>query len=172
MMKKVKQKVINIFTYFIMIFSLSLILIGVVPRLLGYGGYYVSSESMSPAIKKGSLVFVKTVDFEDIEVGDVLTFTREGSEKWFSHRVIDIDFKEKSFKTKGDHNSVSDPGYISYSSVVGRVEKQIPLVGFISLALSTTVGKVVLVLVYVLYIAVEIENYSAKKSKKKKGVSE
>lgn len=172
MMKKVKQKVSSVFTYFIMIFSLLLVLLGVVPRLFGYSGYYVSSESMSPNIKKGALVFVREVDFEEIEIGDVLTFTREGSEKWFSHRVTEIDFEEKTFKTKGDNNSVSDPGYISYSSVVGRVEKQLPLIGFIPLFLSTTAGKTFLILAYVLYIAVEIENYSTKKSRKKKGVSE
>lgn len=169
---KAKQIISNIFTYLIILLSVLLILVGTVPRLLGYDGYYVSSDSMSPAINKGSLVFVKEVDFEDIKVGDVLTFTKEGSEKWFSHRVIKINTSDKSFKTKGDHNNVSDPGYTSYDSVVGRVERKIPLIGFIPLALSTTWGKIVLVLVYVLYIAVEIENVSSKNRKKKEGVSE
>ncbi len=169
---KAKQIISNIFTSIIILLSVLLIVVGTAPSLMGYDGYYVSSDSMSPAINKGSLVFVREVDFEDIEVGDVLTFTRNGSEKWFSHRVIKVDASQKAFKTKGDHNNVSDPGYISFDNVVGRVEKKIPVLGFLPLALSTTAGKVILAVVYVLYIAVEIENAASKKRKKKEGLSE
>lgn len=114
----------------------------------------------------GDLVFTKEVQFEDVEVEDVLTFTKQGSEKWFSHRVVEINTVEKAFRTKGDHNNVIDPGYTSFDAVVGRVEKKIPLVGFLPLALSATWGKVVLVAIYVLYIAVEVENAASKKRKK------
>ncbi len=114
----------------------------------------------------GDLVFTREVKFEDVEVGDVLTFTKEGSKKWFSHRVVKINTEEKSFRTKGDHNNVIDPGYTSFDAVVGRVEKKVPLVGFLPLALSYTWGKVVLILIYVLYIAYEVESAASKKRKK------
>ena len=131
-----------------------------------YEGYYVSTDSMVPAMNVGDLVFTKEVQFEDVEVGDVLTFTKEGSRKWFSHRVVKIDVEEKAFRTKGDHNNVVDPGYTYFDSVVGMVEKKVPLIGFVSIALSYTWGKVVLVIIYVLYIAVEVENTASKKRKK------
>ncbi len=163
---KAKQIISNIFTTFIILLSVVLITIGLIPKFTDYEGYYVSSDSMKPAMNVGDLVFTKAVQFEDIEVGDVLTFTKQGSEKWFSHRVIEINTAEKSFRTKGDHNNVIDPGYTSFDTVVGRVEKKIPFVGFLPLALSATWGKVVLVAIYVLYIAVEVENAASKKRKK------
>lgn len=165
-MMKAKKTASKILTVFIILLSLFSITVSLAPKLSGYNGYYVISDSMSPAINKGDLVFTKEVDFEDIEVGDVLTFTREGSEKWFSHRVVKIKDSEKSFRTKGDNNNVEDPGYTSYDAVVGRVEKKIPLIGFLPMMLATTWGKVVIALVYVLYIAVEVEIAASKKRKK------
>ncbi len=165
-MMKVKQIISNIFTGIIVCISVVLITVGMIPKLSSYEGYYVSSDSMSPAINKGDLVFTKEVSFEEIQVNDVLTFTVEGSNKWYSHRVIEINTEEKSFRTKGDHNNVADPGRMSFDSVVGRVEKKIPFIGFVPLALSTTVGKVVLAVICVLYIAVEVENTASKKRKK------
>lgn len=165
-MMKAKQIISNIFTGLIVCISVVLITVGMIPKLSSYEGYYVASDSMTPAINKGDLVFTKEVSFEDIQVDDVLTFTVEGSQKWYSHRVIEIDTEEKSFRTKGDHNNVPDPGRTSFDSVVGRVEKKIPFIGFIPLVLSTTWGKVVLAVIYVLYIAVEVENTASKKRKK------
>ncbi|MBQ7956467.1 MAG: signal peptidase I [Clostridia bacterium] len=163
---KAKKTISNILTTVIILLSLVLLTIGLLPKVTSYDGYYVTSDSMYPAIKKGDLVFTKEVAFEDIEVGDVLTFTREGSEKWFSHRVVRIKESEKSFRTKGDNNNVEDPGYTPYDAVVGRVEKKMPLIGFLPMMLATTWGKVVLASVYVLYIAVEVENAASKKRKK------
>ena len=133
---KAKQIISKIFTTFIILLSVVLITIGLIPKFTDYEGYYVSSDSMSPAMNVGDLVFTKEVQFEDVEVEDVLTFTKQGSEKWFSHRVVEINTAEKAFRTKGDHNNVIDPGYTSFDAVVGRVEKKIPLVGFLPLALS------------------------------------
>ena len=163
---KATKTISNIFTTVIILLSLVLLTIGLLPKVTSYDGYYVTSDSMYPAIRKGDLVFTKEVAFEDVEVGDVLTFTREGSEKWFSHRVVRIKESEKAFRTKGDNNNVEDPGYTPYDAVVGRVEKKMPLIGFLPMMLATTWGKVVLVLVYVLYIAVEVENAASKKRKK------
>lgn len=161
-----KKTISNIFTAFIFFISVVLLTIGLIPVFSDYEGYYVSTDSMVPAMNVGDLVFTKEVQFEDVEVGDVLTFTKEGSKKWFSHRVVKIDAEKKAFRTKGDHNNVTDPGYTSFDAVVGRVEKKVPFLGFVPLALSNTWGKAVLVLVYVLYIAVEVENAASKKRKK------
>ena len=160
---KAKKIIIDIFTSFIVLLSLFLLTIGLLPKITSYDAYYVISDSMKPAINKGDLVFTKEVSFEEIEVGDVLTFTKDGSGRWFSHRVVRIKEEEKSFRTKGDNNNVEDPGYTSFDNVVGRVEKKFPVVGFVPMALSTVWGKIVLVIIYAVYIAVEIENFRHKK---------
>ncbi|MBQ2828144.1 MAG: signal peptidase I [Clostridia bacterium] len=163
---KAKKVISNIFTTVIILLSVVLLTVGLIPVFTSYDGYYVSTDSMEPAMNVGDLVFAKEVSFEDIKVGDVLAFTKEGSEKWFSHRVIDINTEEKSFRTKGDHNNVEDPYFTSFDAVVGRVEKRVPLLGFIPLTLSYTWGKIALVLIYVFYIAYEVENAASKKRKK------
>lgn len=164
--KKIKKTISDIFTTVIILLSMVLLTVGLLPKITSYDGYYVTSVSMEPAIKKGDLIFVKEVAFEEVEVGDVLTFTREGSEKWFSHRVVKIDNVEKSFKTKGDNNTVEDPIYTSYDEVVGRVEKKFPIIGYVPMLLEKAWGKAILVIIYVLYIAFEIENVASKKRKK------
>jgi len=160
---KAKKIITDIFTSFIILLSLLVLTIGLLPKFTSYDAYYVISDSMKPAIKKGDLVFTKEVKFEEVEVDDVLTFTKDGSERWFSHRVVKIKETEKSFRTKGDNNNAEDPGYTSFDNVVGRAEKKLPLVGFIPMALSTVWGKVILVIIYAVYIAVEIENFRHKK---------
>lgn len=167
-----KKTISNIFTVFVIAIAVILLTVGIVPRVMGYSGYYVTSDSMYPSIKKGSLLLVKDVKFEDIKKDDVLTFTKEGSEKWFSHRVVEVNTYDKSFKTKGDNNNIADPGYTPYTAVVGKVYHQIPLVGYISMALATTWGKVALLAVCVFYAAIEVENVASKKRKKKEGLSE
>lgn len=160
---KAKKRILDIFTSLIILLSLFVLTIGLLPKLTSYDAYYVISDSMYPAIKKGDLVFTKEVKFEEIEVDDVLTFTKDGSGRWFSHRVVKINEAKQSFRTKGDNNNVEDPGYTSFDNVVGRVEKKFPLVGFLPMALSTTWGKIILVVIYAVYIAVEIENFRHKK---------
>ena len=163
---KVKKAISNIFTVFIFLLSVVLLTIGLIPVFSDYEGYYVSTDSMVPAMNVGDLVFTREVQFEDVKVGDVLTFTKEGSQKWFSHRVVKIDAEEKAFRTKGDHNNIVDPGYTYFDAVVGRVEKKVPLIGFVPLVLSYTWGKIALVIIYILYIAVEVENAASAKRKK------
>ncbi|MBE6755410.1 MAG: signal peptidase I [Ruminococcaceae bacterium] len=168
-MMKAKKIASKILTVFIILLSLFLITVSLAPKMSGYNGYYVISDSMSPAINKGDLVFTKEVEFADVEVGDVLTFKKKGNDRWFSHRVVKINTEEKSFRTKGDHNNVEDPGYTSYDVVVGRVEKKVPFIGYFPFMLSTLWGKISLVAIYVFYFAFEIDNATLKKLRKKEG---
>lgn len=163
---KAKKVISDIFTTVIILLSVVLLTVGLIPVFTSYDGYYVSSDSMVPALNVGDLVFTKEVSFEDVEVGDVLTFTKESNERWFSHRVTEINTEERSFRTKGDNNNVEDPYSTSFDSVVGRVEKKVPLLGFVPLALSYTWGKIALALIYIFYVAYEVENTASKKRKK------
>ncbi len=167
-----KKLISNIFSCVVILLALVLLAVGIVPRLAGYEGYYVATDSMTPAIKVGSLVFVKEVEFEDVKVGDVLTFTKEGSEKWFTHRVIGVNEYTKAFRTKGDNNNIEDPAETPYKAVVGRVEWHVPIVGYLSMALDATWGKIVFFAICVLYAAIEVENIASKNRKKKEGLSE
>ncbi len=138
-----------------------------VPKLLGMSTYYVSSDSMEPAIYKGSLAFVKSVEYEDIRVGeDVLVFTSPVNQKTFMHRVIYINEAEQLIFTKGDNNNVADPVPVTFDVCTGKVVFVVPFVGYASWALDTLPGKIAVIAFYIVCVAVMLESRRAKKSKK------
>ncbi len=137
------------------------------PRLFGLNTYYVSSDSMEPAILKGSLAFTEQVEIQDVRVGeDVLVFTSPVNGKTFMHRVIYINETEQLIYTKGDNNNVADPVPAGYQACSGRVVFDIPLVGYAAWALDTLPGKIAVIAFYIVCVAVMIESHRAGKSQK------
>ena len=109
----------------------------------------VSSGSMEPELKVGSLVVVRPVDPETIAAGDIITFSVEGVEKTVvTHRVTSV---EKNFplvfRTQGDANLNPDPFVIPARNVVGKVILNIPLLGYVTRYVKTFVGFILTVLV-------------------------
>jgi len=138
-----------------------------VPRMFGMNTYYVSSDSMEPTIRKGSLAFTQQVELKDIRVGeDVLVFTSPVNQKNFMHRVIYINKTEQLIFTKGDNNNVADPVPASFEACKGKVVFNIPLVGYAAWALDTLPGKIAVIAFYIVCVAVMLESRRAKKSKK------
>ncbi len=94
----------------------------------------VTSQSMWPVLKRGDLIFVKAVDFEDIKAGSVIVFHH--GEGMAVHRVVKIE--GQTITTKGDAN-VDEDNPITRDDVVGRVLTmgdrlfKIPFVGNIAL---------------------------------------
>ena len=137
------------------------------PRLFRMNTYYVSSDSMEPAISKGSLAFSGQVEIQDIRVGeDVLVFTSPVNGKTFMHRVIYINEIEQLIYTKGDNNNVADPVPAEFAACKGKVVFNIPFVGYAAWALDTLPGKIAVIAFYIVCVAVMIESRRAKKSQK------
>ena len=97
----------------------------------------ITSSSMWPALKKGDIVFIKNVEKSELEVGDVIVYRNE---KGFTvHRITELN--DKTLRTKGDANNISDRP-IKYDKVVGRVVEwngkpfRIPYFGKISMLIS------------------------------------
>ncbi|MBQ8784213.1 MAG: signal peptidase I [Clostridia bacterium] len=140
-----------------------LLMIVYIPKLIGYETYYIQTGSMNPVISKGSLVFVKEIPFADVKFGDIMTFHNDDETEFFTHRVIEIDQNNQMFTTKGDANREEDPSPTSYYFAKGRVDFSIPLVGYAAEFLNSVIGKVVIVAVYLAWIAVEIEIFIMKR---------
>jgi signal peptidase len=101
-----------------------------VTSIFGQTAFTVQSDSMAPTFEKGDLIYVETeFEFDEIEVGDVITYDMviqndDGSETWIfnSHRVTQITIGENGhyyFYTQGDNNSEPDPGYLTENFVRG-----------------------------------------------------
>ena len=81
----------------------------------------ITSGSMWPALKKGDIVFMKGIDKSELKVDDIIVYKNSSNSKQIEgftiHRIVKLN--EKTLKTKGDANNVSDP-LIRYEEVVGK----------------------------------------------------
>ncbi len=118
---------------------LAILLAGV--RVVGLTPYAVLSGSMEPTYHVGSLLYVKAVEPERIEVGDPITFVLNEDLAVATHRVVEID-PAGAFITKGDANDNADAVPVLYENLLGKPVFTIPYLGYLSNALSTTRGMI------------------------------
>ena len=109
------------------------ILFFVVPRVLQWDVQVVMSGSMEPALPVGSVVLVRPVDPEAVAVGDIITFRRQGSPDFVTHRVVEVVNEESlSFRTRGDAIEEPDTSLIPADALRGRVWVTIPYLGYVA----------------------------------------
>src|SRR3954453_21286339 len=85
------------------------------PSLLGYDRYVITSGSMTGTFDIGSIVFAKPVPTADPAVGDVITYLppqSAGVPHLVTHRIVSIRPSRTgapTFRTQGDANPQRDP---------------------------------------------------------------
>ena len=111
---------------------LAVTLVGV--RLAGLKPFTVLSGSMEPACPVGSLIFVKNVDYRQLQAGDVITFlVDEGPVA--THRIVEVVADETDpsilrYRTKGDANDFEDGSPVHYKNIIGKLIFVIPYLGY------------------------------------------
>ncbi len=112
----------------------------------------VQSGSMEPAIKMGSVVFIRPTD--SIESGDIITYRRPGQDTPTTHRVIKISTENSQtlYTTKGDANEVRDMESVTENMILGQVSLTVPYVGHGINSARTPVGFALLIIVPALLI--------------------
>jgi signal peptidase len=163
------RKIWNILSWaaVIIVVLLAFALVGV--RIAGFTPYAIISPSMTPKYQVGDLVYVRAVDPEDIQVGDVLTFVANDDLMVVTHRAAEIDWENRCIYTKGDANESRDLAPVSFENVVGRVSFSLPKLGYLSTYLTSTsghfAGAAVMIFLILLFLAPEFfrkENAAAK----------
>ena len=101
-------------------------------RLLGFQCFNVISPSMEPEYGVGDLIYVKQVNPESIQEGDVITFLVNEDLVVGTHRVVRVDRENKRFYTKGDANEIEDQNPVHYNNVIGVPKFSIPKLGYVS----------------------------------------
>lgn len=152
-MKKGFNVFLTIITSIIGVFAIIMITLS----LFGFKSKIVLSGSMEPNIHTGSIVYVKEVETTSLKETDVITFNLNG--KTCTHRIVSIDYDNKTIITKGDAN-ISNDEPISFNNVEGKVMFTIPLLGYVLFYLKKYLvlivgGIIVLVLVYFIIKAVK-----------------
>ena len=135
MQKKVK-KVWDTFSTILVaiVVVLAVMLVGV--RLTGIQVFTVLSGSMEPTYHTGSLLYVKSVDYTEIEAGQVITFMLD-EDTIATHRVVEVipDETDESvirYRTKGDANEAEDGSLVHYKNVIGTPIFSIPYMGYVA----------------------------------------
>lgn len=109
-------------------------------RLVGLQVFNVISGSMEPTYSVGDLLYVKTVDPDSVEVGDVITFVLNKDLLVATHRVVAIDSENREFTTKGDANETEDAAPVHFNNLVGVPVFAIPLLGYVSAYIQSPPG--------------------------------
>ena len=135
-MGKTAKKIWNIVTGVIVALAvlLAVALLGV--RLIGFQVFAVLSGSMEPTYHVGSLIYVKDVDYTQLEAGDVITFMLD-EDTVATHRIAEVvpdetDSSVLRFRTKGDANEAVDGSLVHYKNVVGTPVFTIPKLGYLA----------------------------------------
>lgn len=135
---------------FVILGAVALAVVVVFPGAIGAeASYVVLSDSMSPHIRAGDLVVVRSIDAEDIEVGEVITFRREtdGGPDRVTHRVVAVERTDGGprYVTKGDASEARDQQRVPPEAVEGKVWFHVPLVGRLIVFAGTDTGLLLLV---------------------------
>lgn len=140
--------------------------------ILGYRTYTVASNSMYPVLKYGDVILVKEILFEDIKIGDIITYmgtTGEFKDKIITHEVVDIEDKdgEVTLKMKGRANTGYDP-LVHSNQIYGKLHYKFIFISMLSKLMKDDIGFIFIVLIPVgALIYLEINNL-IKETKRKK----
>ncbi len=113
---------------------LAIALVGV--RLIGLQPYVVLSGSMRPTYEVGSLIYVKPVDYKQLQVGDPITYMIS-QDTVVTHRIIEVLVDEEDpdtlrYFTKGDANDQPDGTSVHYKNIIGKPVFSVPYLGYVS----------------------------------------
>ncbi len=153
-MKKHISKIFKVASYCMLVliicmslFVLTLRFLGESPNIFGYSFYYVLTESMEPEIMAGEVILCESVETEELQVGDVITYIGEKGElngKVITHKIVEIN--DGVFTTQGVANNIPDPP-ISSSQILSRYVSKIPLAGKIFSIINSKYGFIFLIVI-------------------------
>ena len=120
--------------------TVSLILVlGFLIVILDINPYVIVSGSMEPELPVGSVCLVDCQQKEP-EVGDIISYKAEDA--IITHRVIEK--TDGGYITKGDSNSVADPGIVKPKQIFGTCIYSVPKIGYAVMFMRTLKGIVLI----------------------------
>lgn len=121
--------------------STIVVIVGLVSGKLPVYTLGIVSQSMNPTIARGDAVIIKKVkSVEDLEVGKILVFEKEG--KQIVHRYVELKEEDgkKCYVTKGDASANNDSGCLEYEDINGTVLFKVPKLAYPRIFVSELFG--------------------------------
>ncbi|MDO4018562.1 signal peptidase I [Clavibacter michiganensis] len=123
----------------LLVIALAAVLL-VVPKVSGSVPLTILTQSMEPTLPPGTLIVVRPVDPDALEIGDVATYQiRSGDPAVITHRITAIASASdgtRSFTFKGDNNASPDSLPVTPGQIQGEVWYSVPLVGWANQAVN------------------------------------
>ena len=135
------RRVGHIFSMVLIAVLVALIVAVLAAQVVGVQLRTVVSPSMEPDIPVGSLIVIKPTAFEEIAIGDDISFVRDRNLTVVTHRVIEKDIENKTLTTQGLTNNAPDAPTL-YENVIGVVQWHVPAIGPAVMWLGSTSGKI------------------------------
>ena len=135
--------------------------------------YVVVTESMVPTISVNDAIVVGRVNYSNVDIGDIITFSSGDSNYnglTITHRVVGKQLSSDGYylyRTKGDNNILEDAALVEFDCIYGKVLFKIPKIGYIKKMVSTPLGFILSISIPVLII-VFYETYRVAKVIKQK----
>ena len=128
---------------FVLVLALSgLFFLAHFTKVLPLRVFIVSSGSMEPAVKTGSLVVV--LPSSSYNIGDIVTY-KTGPKDTTTHRLVAADAGQ--YKTAGDANNAPDTGIVTGEQILGRVVYALPQAGYLAAFAKTPPGFILFVII-------------------------
>lgn len=169
-----------------------------VPSIGKYVPFVIQSGSMSGTIEGGDIIITTKVDPSDVKIDDIITFydPKGNGTTTVTHRVIDIKevdgklvfttigdvVRNENIEKYGDFESIPEEllqvisETVPESKLISKYKFRIPVVGHISLFMSTTPGFIVCVflplLLLVGYDVIRRKMYDKENNKDKEALLE
>ncbi len=118
---------------------------------------------------RGDILLVRKVPISSIQIGDVIVFDVSLVSDPVVHRVIDKWSENDTFffKTNGDNRDDPDPWEVEGKNIFGVVVFRIPHVGWFLLLIQTTIGRLIILAMAILFLFLGDSEEEKPKNKKK-----
>jgi signal peptidase len=112
----------------------------VVPKVTESVPLTILTPSMEPTLPPGTLIVVRPIDTDTLQIGDVATYQiRSGDPAVITHRVLSIQSESdgtRTFVFKGDNNAEPDSKAVTAAQIQGIVWYSVPFVGYANQAMN------------------------------------
>ena len=139
-MMNLMRRIFNILSWLVIVVIIGYIAVAS-PMLFGNRPVVVLTGSMEPSYPVGSLTYYHPATFEEIKIGDAITF--KAGDSLVTHRVEEKNDLSRNFITKGDNNETQDINPVEEVDLIGKTSTiAIPYLGYI-----VSYGKNILVII-------------------------
>lgn len=162
--KSLISKIVDLVLYTITAISIILLILSLiiitkkalyptkVPDIFGIKPFVVLSGSMEPTIQTGDLAIIKSVEPDQLKVGDIIAFRYTDEDIITLHRISEIDKVNNNviFRTKGDNNKTEDKLNVQIENIEGIYSGKLDKIGNVVMSIKTPQGLALSLLTVVL----------------------